>query len=271
MVHPDRSMNEIPDRSRQEIERLLPPDLPTRARALAVLDGALAGRVWTDAVEAPAWAVVIETADGTVYAAGSVTADSLRRVMAEATTMSGDLIVGFRGPDDPIRSLLPDDPTCVGRAIDFTERRPPPDEEELLRRPVANGLALVPLDAELLPRTEWAEDTLHAFGAPSAWTDLGIGRCFVDRSGTVVAQAMAGPRARDVMEMGVWTHASYRGRGLGTLVSLHTAVACEASGARVWWNSNADNTASIAIARRIGFRQERAYDLVAYRTGGSPA
>jgi RimJ/RimL family protein N-acetyltransferase len=80
---------------------------------------------------------------------------------------------------------------------------------------------------------------------------------------------MAGPRTRGVMEMGVWVHESHRGRGLGTLVSLHTAVGCEATGATVWWNTNADNRASIGIARRIGFSRERSYDLVAYRTSGA--
>jgi GNAT superfamily N-acetyltransferase len=271
MVHPDTRMIEIPDIARQEIERLLPDDLPTRPRAVAVLDGALAGRVWTDVLETPSWAVVIETADGTVFAGGAVTADTLRGVMAEATTMSGDLIFGFTGPDDPIRLLLPGDPYYLGRAIDFTERIPPVDEAELATHPVPEGLALVPLDAELLPRTEWAEDTLHAFGSPQAWSALGIGRCLVDPSGTVVAQGMAGPLARGVMEMGVWSHPSYRRRGLGTLVSLHTAIACESIEARVWWNANADNTASIAIARRIGFQRERPYDLVAYRTSNSAA
>jgi RimJ/RimL family protein N-acetyltransferase len=262
-------MTEIPDTRRQEIERLLPETLPTRARALAVLDGVLAGRVWTDAADSPSWAVVIETADGTVFAVGDVTAEVVRRVAAEATTRSGDLIFGFAGPDDPIRSLLPDEPYYVGRAIDFTERVPPSDQRDLLARPLPDDLRLVPLDAALLPRIEWADDTLHAFGSVDAWTELGLGWCLLDRSGAVVAQGMAGPRTRGSMEMGVWVHESHRRRGFGILVSLYTAVACEVAGARVWWNTNVDNGASIGIARRIGFTCERAYDLVAYRTAGS--
>jgi GNAT superfamily N-acetyltransferase len=266
MVHPDRSMTEIPDSRRQEIERLLPEALPTRARALAVLDGVLAGRVWTDAADSPSWAVVIETADGTVFAGGEVTAESLRRVMAEASTRSGDLIFGLTGPDDPVRSLLPAEPPYAGRAIDFTDRVPPAGERDLMRRAISDGLRLVPLDATVLPRTVWAEDTLHAFGSLDAWTELGLGWCLVREGGRVVAQGMAGPRTRGSMEMGVWVHESYRRRGFGTLVSLHTAVACEAAGARVWWNTNVDNRASSAIARRIGFTRERVYDLVAYRS-----
>jgi len=261
-------MIEIPDIARQEIEALLPEDLPTRPRALAVVEGVLAGMLWTDDAERPSWAVVIETADGTVFGGGDLTPRTISRVMAEAMTASGDLIFGFTGPNDPMRRLLPSDAYYRGSAIDFTDRVPPSAEADLAGAITPAGLTLVDLDASILPRTEWAEDTLHAFGSPEAWTERGIGRCLVDGDGAVVAQGMAGPRVRGLMEMGVWTHPAYRNRGLGTIVSRRAAVAAEATGATVWWNTNADNAGSIAIARRLGFTRERRYDLVAYRTRG---
>jgi RimJ/RimL family protein N-acetyltransferase len=253
------------DVDRDAADALLPIRLPARPRALAILDGVLSGAAWTDDPARPTWIVLIDGGDGTVYCGGALTGDALRAVLAQARTTSGDLIFGFTGPDDPVRAILPADPSYVGRAIDFTERGADADEE-ILARPIPDGLSLVDLDAALLARTEWAEDTLEAFGSVEAWTALGIGRCLVDRDGGVIAQGMAGPRVGDEMEMGVWTRADHRRRGLGTLVSLRTAIACEAAGARVWWNTNADNVASIGIARRIGFRRERVYDLVAYRT-----
>lgn len=262
-------MHTPPHAARERIERLLPDDLPARPRAVAVLDGVLAGRVWTDDPVTPSWAVVIETADGTVYAGGALSGETLREVFGEAETRSGDLIVGFRGAEHSIRRLLPPDPYYTGRAIDFTERRAMPDEAQLLTSPLADGLSLVDL-AGILPRTEWAEDTIHAFRSAEAWDRLGIGRCLVDGDGSVVARGMAGPRVRGRMEMGVWTRDDSRRRGFGTLVSLATAVAAEAAGASVWWNTNADNVGSIGIARRIGFRRERPYELVAFRTRNGP-
>ena len=248
------------------LEALLPADVPTRPRALAVLDGLLTGRAWADDVAAPSWVLVVETGDGTVYVGGEPGRSQLRSLLGQVQTRSGDLVFGFSGPRDPVRALLPPDPPYVGQAVDFTDRVPPDDEEAMLNGPVPDGLRLVPIDADLLRQTEWYADTLHAFGSEVAWTTHGVGRCLLERS-RVVAESMAGPRTRGLLEMGVATRGPYRRRGYGTLVSRHVARACEAAGDRVWWNTAASNLPSERIARALGFRTERWYDLVAYPPG----
>jgi RimJ/RimL family protein N-acetyltransferase len=119
----------------------------------------------------------------------------------------------------------------------------------------------------VLPHTEWYEDTLHAFGSLERWESLGEGWA-IAAGDELLAECTAGPRTRGLLEMGVITREAHRRRGYGTLVSRLVARACEARGDRVWWNANAGNAPSLAIARRIGFRQERAYDLVACHTFG---
>jgi GNAT superfamily N-acetyltransferase len=246
-------------------EELLPVDLPTRPRASAVVDGVLAGRVWADDPARPTWAIVMENADGTVYVGGEPSADELVGVLRGVTTAAGDLIFGFRGPDDPVRGLLPGTPYWSGEAIDFLDRIAPDDEEEELAAGPPAGLRLADLDAETLPGTEWYADTLVAYGSVEAWLERGVGRVLLD-GGRVVAEAMAGPRVRGTLEMGVATRGPYRRRGCGTYVSRLVARACEDRGDRVWWNANASNLPSVRIARRLGFRTERRYDLVAFRT-----
>jgi hypothetical protein len=229
---------------------------------VAVLDGLLSGRIWADDVELPNALLVMEDADGTVYGGGTLTADAVAAALDGVATASGDLIFGFAGTEDPMRRMVPADPYWKGEAIDFTDRRPPAEEAALVARDLPDGARVVQLDASLLPMTEWFEDTIHAFGSAERWEELGIGYAVMigDR---MVAEAMAGPRCRGLLEMGVVTREDQRQRGFGTLVSLLTARACEARGDRVWWNANAGNLPSLAIARRIGFSQERRYDLVA--------
>ena len=243
-------------------DRLIPADAPARPRAVAVLDGLLSGRVWADDPDAPGALLVIEDADGTVYGGGALTAEAIRSTLEGVTTKSGDLIFGFAGSDDPMRAMVPAEPYWRGEAIDFTDRQAPGDEAGLVGAALPAAARVVRLDASLLPMTEWYEDTLHAFGSARRWEELGLGYAVMvgDR---MVAEAMAGPRCRGLLEMGVVTREEHRRRGFGTLVSRMTARACEAEGDRVWWNANADNAPSLAIAWRLGFRHERRYDLVA--------
>lgn len=247
------------------IERLLPIDMPTRPRALAVLDGVLAGCIFADRSDDPTWLVVVELFEGTVFGGGALTAVALERVLAATEPESDDFVIGFTGPDDPIRGLVPANPSFRGEAIDYSDRQPPADEAEAVARPAPDGLRLAELTAELLPQTEWYRATLRAFGSPAGWSERGIGRCLL-AGREVAAEAMAGPRVRGLMEMGVATRGPYRRHGYATYLARQVARACEARGDRVWWNTSADNLPSQAIARRLGFRTERRYELVAYPT-----
>lgn len=244
------------------VEELLAPDIPTRPRALAVLDGVLAGRIWVDDPRAPRSLVVVETADGTVYAGGALTREAVRHALLGCETASSDLVFGFSGPADPLRELVPAEPYWQGEAIDFTDRRPPDDELAPPERALSEGAVLVRLDRSTLPLTAWYEDTIFAFGSMEAWEAHGIGYA-VMTDGAVVAEAVAGPGCRGLLEMGVTTVEAFRRRGFGTAVSRAAARACEERGDRVWWNANAGNAPSLAIARRLGFRSERRYELVA--------
>lgn len=246
-------------------EALISPELPTLPRAMAVIDGVLAGRIWVDDPARPAWTIVLETADGTVYVGGTPTPIELLAVLREVTTAAGDLIFGFAGAADPIRSLIPGNPYWRGEAIDFTDRVPPDDEPEAVAASPPFGLRLADLDADTLPGIEWYEDTLVAFGSVDGWRERGVGRALLDGR-TVVAESMAGPRVRGMLEMGVATRGPYRRRGCGLYLSRLVARACEERGDRVWWNASATNVPSLRIARRLGFRTERRYELVAFRT-----
>ena len=246
------------------LEALIRSDAPARMRAVAVLDGTLVGRAWLDDPAHPRAVLIIEDADGTTYAGGDLTREVVAATLAGLPTRSGDLIFGFAGPDDPLRDLVPGDPYWRGEAIDLTDRVPNPDEASLLTRELEGGAHLVRLDATTLPMTEWYEDTIHAAGSLERWLEASIG-FGVLREGELLAEATAGPRCRGWLELGVITREAHRGHGYGTLVSCAVARACEAGGDRVWWNANADNAPSLAIARRIGFRTERRFELVACR------
>ena len=69
------------------------------------------------------------------------------------------------------------------------------------------------------------------------------------------------------MELGVRTAPDHRGRGYATVTCRHLVRDIEARGLWPWWNTNAGNAPSIALARRLGFARERAYELAWWEIG----
>ena len=207
----------------------------------------------------PAWVTVTELSDGTTWVAGSISPATLGEVLASVEPASREIVIGFAGPNDPVRDMVPAAGRQESRAIDFPVRVPPPDDDTRLAVP--EGVVVAPMDAELFARTAWYEDTVTAFGSVERWLELGMGMALLDASGELLCDATAGPIIRGRMEMGVRTAPEHRGRGYATLTSRHLARAIEARGLAPWWNTNAENTASIRVARALGFSAERPYDL----------
>lgn len=135
------------------LERLLPLDLPARQRCLGVLDGTLAGAIRADDADPPGWMTVTELADGTTYVGGDVAPPQLAAIFATLEPVSGEFVIGLTGPGDPVRAMLPARGVRWSRAIDFTDRVPPPDEEARLEPPA--GCVVVAMDPSLLARTAW--------------------------------------------------------------------------------------------------------------------
>jgi RimJ/RimL family protein N-acetyltransferase len=109
------------------------------------------------------------------------------------------------------------------------------------------------VDEELFKRLADSENT-------AATLEKGWGFCLM-KGDEILCEVFASFLTGDVMEMGVLTHKPYEGRGYGTLTCAHLVQACEAQGFQTYWNTNAQNLPSLAIARKLGYRRELPYRL----------
>ena len=91
----------------------------------------------------------------------------------------------------------------------------------------------------------------------------GIGYCLLDGE-RVVAEAFAGPIVGGALEMATITDAAFQRRGLGTIVCARTILECEHNGYTTWWNTGLTNLGSSALARKLGYRTEHRYRLLAW-------
>jgi RimJ/RimL family protein N-acetyltransferase len=65
-------------------------------------------------------------------------------------------------------------------------------------------------------------------------------------------------------EIGAVTRQAYRGRGYAPITCAYLIEACELRGYQAYWSCDADNPASIRVAQKLGFRQEKAYQILEY-------
>jgi RimJ/RimL family protein N-acetyltransferase len=231
--------------------------MPAAFRGGAVLDGNSIGKIWTDDAAKPSWCVIQEGVFGTLYLGGEVTASVLDQVIREVRPHS-EVMIGL-WPDDPRIDFVPSQCDYRGTVLDF-RYRPPLQGLDAYVRDIPAGCTFRRVDEHLFQRSMDYDWYSRVFGSPAkALGDiLGL---FLMRDDQILCEAYAGVSANGIIEMGVNTMEGHRQRGYATLTCARLIYACEALGYQTYWNCNSANTASAALARKLGYRLERPYTL----------
>jgi GNAT superfamily N-acetyltransferase len=238
---------------------LLSDDRPIPVRLWAMLDGSIQSRMLVDQPHAPTIALVQELAEGTTYVGGALTSQALLDGIT-LLRQEQEVVICF-WPDDPLGTLLPAASSYAGTAIDFTHRSAAVDLQRLAVVPA--GYQLRQIDRDVGPLLEGFEYYVSMYGNAERALKHTIGYCLL-HDGQVVSEAVAGPLARGIAEIGVGTRATHRGLGLATITTAYVIQECEARGYRPFWNTAQQNVPSIALAKRLGFQTERPFNVLAW-------
>ena len=240
---------------RAQLAPLFRASSPVPVRLWAILDGVMPGRILVDDPQRPSFAMIQESAEGTAYLGGDAD-PSLLHAGVGLLRRDQDVVICL-WPDDPRVAALPPAPDYMGEAIDFTDHRP--------ADPVAlpDGHTLCAIDADLVPRLHGFDYYVAMFGNVTQALAGTVGYCVLWED-AVVSEAVAGPFARGLAEIGVGTEAAHRGKGLATAVAARVISACEERGFQPFWNAAQQNEASIALAHRLGFQQARTAQVYAW-------
>jgi predicted GNAT family acetyltransferase len=171
-----------------------------------------------------------------------------------------DLVVCL-WPDDPLLTMLPVGHDYEGVAIDFSDCSSVVDINRLVALPAEYELRKIDLAyAQTVPGFEYY---VKMFGYVEQAIKNILGYYLV--SGDQIAcEAVAAPLARGVAELGVDTWPQFRQKGLATALCAHMIHECESLGYHVFWNAAQQNTASVALARRLGFRKEQPITVLSW-------
>jgi RimJ/RimL family protein N-acetyltransferase len=230
---------------------------PTMPRAFHVLEGITRGQIVLDDPDRSTWAAVRETAFGTLYLGGQVD-KALLESLVNHFRKTGDVGLGC-WLQDKLNEMLPPAPDYDGRTLYFTEHTP--RHRGLLTAPMPEGCSITPRDAELLKGSPDYEMTLDSFGSIENIIQHTLGFVIL-HAGMVVCEAATGAPIQGRIEMGVSTAEPHRRRGLAAIACAHLIEACETQGYSTWWDCAKQNTASVNLARKLGYQNEREYRYV---------
>ena len=147
------------------------------------------------------------------------------------------------------RYALRKDPGCFDRAL-----------LEKLMKKLPSGLRICPIDAGLYHRClarEFSRDFCSLFADEGDFLRRGLGFCAL-RNGEIVSGASSYAVFDRGIEIQVDTHPDYRRLGLATACSARLILACLDRGWYPDWDAH--NTASLALAEKLGYRLDQAYD-----------
>lgn len=238
--------------------RAQPVQPPSSLRVYAMLNGDTRCHVYVDDPAQPAWAAVQEVAyDRVVSFAGALRAPVVCDVV-ERLRCDGDVVLCL-WPEFAylIDGLAP--PDYDGEAVDFTERSG--SLGPLIAVP--DGCALRRVDVDLLRRKSDYEAIVLAYGGEAAALQKGLGFCLVCGD-EVVCETFTGPATDGMVELGVETREGQHRRGYATVTCANLIATCERMGLKTFWNAAALNTASIALARKLGYRREQPHRVLAW-------
>ena len=243
-----------------KLKALFKADDPASLRCFAVLDGRAAGWLWTDDLAHPTWCIVQEVGFRSVYLGGLHDAHTLGCIVAQLRR-AGEVLIGLPSGDERLH-MLPPNPDYVGTTLEFTDR-PVGEGLDAWLRQLPAGCQLRRVDRELLERCQERDLLIRIFGSAGKALENGFGLCLM-RDDQLLSEAHAGPSALGMIEIGVMTPERHRYRGYATLTCAHLVRACEESGYQTYWNCARQNRASVAIARKLGYRTMKEYELRAW-------
>ncbi len=242
------------------VESLFSLNVPTGIRCFAVLRGGNAGRIFVDDLEHPTLAYAWERDDGTLYQGGMQEKRTLHH-MVELLRQDAIVALDFRD-GDPCLDLFPPCPDAGAECVELERPARGSDLSPFLELPP--GFTAHRMEREMLEKSPRLDETLFRYGDLENYLTTGLDLCILHGEESV-GEAGADMEIGGVREVGVVTEHAYRGgKGFGTLLVAHLLKWTDELGVAAYWDCVKLNIGSLKIARKLGFRNERSYKILAW-------
>jgi len=249
-----------PGQVTQAIRSLFSRQVPTAIRCQAVLGGGNAGRIFVDDLLHPKMAYVWERDDGTLYR-GGVTDWQVVGELVAMLRKDNYVAISFRDGDSSV-DFFPSDPDAGAECVELERPAAGSDLAPFLELPP--GFTVHRMGRQLLEKSPRLDETLFRYGSLENYLKTGMDLCILHGDESV-GEAGADMEIDGVREVGVVTEHAYRGgKGFGTLLVAHLLKWTDELGVATYWDCVRLNIGSLKIARKLGFRNEMNYKILAW-------
>ncbi len=238
---------------------LFDPTVPNNPALWAVLKGRHAGRAWVDDVQNPSQCV-LRTDTILTYVSRQITQTFLDQAIVHLRQIGSFWLVW---PFTMPAQLVAPQAACIIQRLECYDYDPHSRVLADLRQRLPDGFEIRPIDRRLLDRCEWRADMEFYCGSLDNFLANGIGLVMM-RGDEIIVEAYASSLGDTQAEIGAVTREAYRGRGYAPITCAYLIQVCEQRGYRAYWSCDVYNEASIRVARKLGFRQENAYEILEY-------
>jgi GNAT superfamily N-acetyltransferase len=238
---------------------LFDPAVPDNPVLWAVLKGRHAGTAWVDDLHNPSQCV-LRTDASLTFASRQIGQAFLEAALAQARRIGSVWLVW-----SPLMSsqLRAPEASATTKRFEFFDCDPRSRELADLRGRVPDGFEIRPIDRALLERCAWREDMEFFCGSLDNFLVHGLGLCMM-HGAEIIVEAYASSLGEMQAEIGAITRAAYRGWGYALIACAHLIQVCDRRGYQPYWSCDVDNLASIRVAQKLGFRQQKAYQILEY-------
>lgn len=248
--------------ARLDLAPLFGSRVPQAAQLYSVLEGTNPGTLLVDQILAPSWCVVRPAAGANTFVGGKITGADLTEVLSFLLRDDWACIaVGY----NPATSLSLPFVHDVIQRLEFRDRLY--DTDHLVQQAAASlpsDCVVKPMDRDLFDACQWRELHCRACGGAEQFLSNGIGYCML-RRGRIVCEGYAAFIGGGLADIGVITHAEHRHQGYAWMTCAHVVAECEMRGMETRWACDVANTASAAVARKLGYATELQYALARYK------
>jgi RimJ/RimL family protein N-acetyltransferase len=238
---------------------LFDPSVPDNPVLWAVFKGRNTGKALTDDPNHPSQCVVRTDAILT-FASRGIGQAFLQEAIASFRQTSPVWLVW---PATLSAQLPAPEGGQIAQRLEFYDPEPRSPLLADLRRQLPAGFEIHPIDRKLLERCEWRSDMEFYCGSLENFLANGMGFCLM-HDDEIIVETYVSSFGELYAEIGAITREAYRGRGYAPIACAFLIEACEKRGYQAYWSCDADNSASIQMGRKLGFRHERAYQILEY-------